>query len=88
MTGKEKEMKMEKMDHDLYIESTDDGSDTYFRTIINGQESFWGVYPIPEKKEHIGSYKSYDPVEGLFVFSSFNFPYLALYKRDKTIFTL
>ena len=50
-------------------------------TILN-QEAFWGVYPIPEMKEHIGSYKSYDPVEGLFVFSSFNFPYLALYKRE------
>ncbi len=88
VTGKEKEMKMEKMDHDLYIESTDDGSDVYFRTMINGQESFWGVYPIPEMKQHIGSYQSYDPVEGLFVFTSFNFPYLALYKRDKTTFTL
>ena len=88
VTDKENEMKMEKMDHNLYIKSTDNGSDAYFRTIIDGQESFWGVYPIPEMKEHIGSYKSYDPVEGLFVFSSFNFPYLALYKREKSTFTL
>lgn len=88
MTDKENEMKMEKMGHDLYITSTDDGSESYFRTVIDGQESFWGVYPIPEVKEHIGGYKSYDPTEGLFVFSSFNFPYLALYKREKSTFTL
>lgn len=88
VTSKENEMKMEKMDNDLYIKYTDDGSDAYFRTIIDGQESFWGVYPIPEMKEHLGSYQSYDPVEGLFVFSSFNFPYLALYKRENLTFTL
>lgn len=88
VTDRENEMKMEKMDHELYIKSTDNGSETYFRTIIDGQESFWGVYPIPEMKVHIGGYTSYDPVEGLFVFSSFNFPYLALYKRENSTFTL
>lgn len=88
LSDKEKEMKMEKVDNELYKKSTDNGSDTYFQTIMNGQESFWGVYPIPEMKEHIGIYESYDSQEGLFVIASFCFPYLALYKRDNSTFTL
>lgn len=88
VSDREQKMKMEKMDHELYIKTTDNGSETYFQTQINGQESFWGAYPIPEMKKHIGIYESYDPVEGLFVVSSFNFPYLALYKKENSTFTL
>ena len=88
ISTKERDLKMNKMDHDLYIKTTDSGSDTYFRTIINGQESFWGVYPISEMKKHVGTYEAYDPQEGLFVVSSFNFPYIALYKREDSTFTL
>lgn len=88
LSDREQKMKMEKMDHELYINTTDDGSETYFRTIMNGQESFWGAYPIPEMKVRVGIYESYDPVEGLFVVSSFSFPYLALYKKENSTFTL
>lgn len=88
VSDKEKEMKMEKMDHEMYISATENGSEMYFKTLINGQKSFWGVYPIQEMKEHIGIYESYDPKEGLFVITSFNFPYLALYKKEDTTFTL
>lgn len=84
----ERKMKMEKMDHELYIETTKNGSETYFRSIIDGHESFWGVYPIPKMKKHIGTYESYDSTKGLFVVSSFRFPYLALYKRENLTFTL
>ena len=88
LSDKEKEMKLEKVDKDLYIKYTENGSENYFRTIINGQESSWGVYPIPEIKEHIGIYESYDPIEGLFLISSFKFPYLALYKKENSTFVL
>lgn len=85
---KEKELRMEKMDREMYIKTTKDGSETYFQTVVNGKESFWGVYPIPELKKHIGMYESYDPVEGMFAVASFNFPYLALYKKENSTFTL
>lgn len=88
ISSREQDLKMDKMDHDIYIKPTKRGSDTYFRTIISGQESFWGVYPIQEMKEHVGIYEAYDPLEGFFVISSFKFPYLALYKRENSTFTL
>lgn len=88
LSEREKNLKMDKLDHELYIKSTDRGSESYFQTLINGEKSFWGVYPIPEMKERVGIYDSYDPIEGLFVITSFNFPYLALYKKENSTFTL
>lgn len=84
----ERELKMEKMDHGMYIETTKNGSETYFRSVIDGHESFCGVYPIPKIKKHIGTYEFYDSTRGLFVVTSFRFPYLALYKRENSVFTL
>ena len=84
----EKELKMEKIDNNLYIKTTDNGADSYFKTLINNKMAYWGVYPIPEMKNHVGSYMSYDPIEELLVFSSFQFPYLALYKKENSTFTL
>lgn len=83
-----KQLKMVKLDSGLYISRTEDGNENYFKSVINEKESYWGVYPVSEVKEHVGGYDAYDAKEGIYVYASFNFPYLALYQRNGDTFQL
>lgn len=84
----EKKLGMIKLDNGLYISETEDGEADYFKLKENDKESTFGVYPISEVKQHVGSYETYDKERGLFVYASFKFPYLALYKKDGDTFRL
>lgn len=52
LSDKEKEMKMEKVDKDLYIKYTENGSENYFRTIIMGK-NHRGVFILSLKLRNI-----------------------------------
>lgn len=79
---------LEKLDNETYLGRTEDGASDYFNSNIAGQASSFGVYPVSSVKQHVGGYKAYDPQEGLLVYTSFQIPYLALYKREGSKFNL
>ncbi|WP_294477334.1 hypothetical protein [uncultured Bacteroides sp.] len=72
----------------VFFGQTEDGSDKYFTVMIDGVKSEFGVYPIPEVKDHVGGYRTYNAESGLMAYCSFQFPYLALYKREGNTFKL
>lgn len=74
--------------HQVFISRTEDGEENYFRCNINGKESAFGVYPVKEVKQHVGGTMSYDSISGYLAYSSFNLPYLSLYKRKGNTFEL
>ena len=84
----EKSLDMGKIDKGVYMANTEDGDVDYFRLNVNGKESTFGVYPVRDVKQHVGGYKAYNPKTGRLVYVSFNFPYIALYKRDGNTFQL
>lgn len=77
---------MSELAEDLYVGTTKDGADTYFEANIQGHTSTFGVYPVPEVKQHIGGVKAYNSEKGLLAFASFRFPYLALYQKTENAF--
>ncbi len=79
---------MAEVEKGVFITQTEDGSNAYFAANVYGKETNFGVYPIPEVKEHVGGYQAYDAQSGLFAYCSFEFPYLALYKRNGDTFEL
>lgn len=79
---------MSKMAQNVYYKTTEDGSEFYFQSCINGKISSFGVYPIREVKQHLGGYEVYDSNRGLFAYTSFTLPYLALYKKQGNDFCL
>lgn len=73
---------------DLYIGSTEEGDEYYFKAILNGKEVKFGNYPIPEVKEHIANERGYNQSRGVLASACSRFPYLALYKNDGKTFSL
>ena len=73
---------------DVFIQKTEDGSEHYFMTTIKGKETTFGVYPIPEVRQHLGGAQAYDSISGFYSYSSYKFPYLALYKKEGNTFQL
>lgn len=88
LTEFEKTLKMNKIDKGVYMANTEDGDADYFRLNVDGKESAFGVYPVREVRQHIGGYKAYNPKTGMLVYVSFQFPYIALYKREGDTFQL
>lgn len=84
----EKSLDMGKIDKGVYMTNTKDGAADYFRLNVNGKESAFGVYPVRDVKQHVGGYKTYNPKTGRLVYVSFQFPYIALYKREGDTFQL
>ncbi len=72
----------------VFMGPTEEGSEAPFAVNIHGKESKFGVYPIREVKRYLGGYRAYDAQSGLFAYCSFDFPYLALYKRKDDTFEL
>lgn len=72
----------------IFVGRTEDGDEHYFNANIYGHESAFGTYPVSSVKQHIGGTMAYDSVSGLLAYSSFNFPYLALYKKKGNSFSL
>lgn len=72
----------------LYIGNTDDGDEHYFNAILHGQNIAFGNYPIPQVKQHIGGEMVYNKARGMLAYSSYRYPYLALYKNDGNSFSL
>lgn len=85
---KSSRLSMSEFSKDVFIGLTDDGETDYFKADVEGRSFTFGVYPIPEMKQHIGGLMTYDPKENLFLYSSSLFPYLALYQRNADTFEL
>lgn len=88
LTEEESMLRMAKMDENVYWERTEDGDEHYFQSCIDGKKSSFGVYPVPEVRQHVGGYQSYDAGRGLVAYTSFEFPYLALYEKREDSFHL
>lgn len=90
LTAHEKESRpsMGEWEEGVFVGMTEDGDASYCKANIQGQESTFGVYPISEIKQHLGGDKAYDAVDGLFLYSSYSIPYLALYKKIGNTFLL
>lgn len=73
---------------DLFIGKTEDGTEYYFNAKLNGQDIDFGNYPIPQVKQHIGGEMAYNRSRNVLAYTSFRFPYLALYKKDGKSFSL
>ena len=84
----DRNIRMAKLDEQLYLTETENGENDYFKVSSNGKKSTFGVYPIREVKHHMGIYKTYDKDRGLLAFGPFNFSYLALYKKEGDNFKL
>lgn len=78
----ERESDFERLDTDVYLDRTEDGDPDYFKSIIGGHASSFGVYPVLSVRQHVGGYKAYDAQEGYLAYTSFQTPYLALYQRE------
>lgn len=72
----------------VFVGKTKDGNASYFTAIINGTQSDFGIYPVREVKQHVGDYQAYDAHSGLLAYSSFQFPYLALYQKEGNTFKM
>lgn len=73
---------------DLYIGITDDDAEHCFEALLHGQASSFGNYPIPQVKQYLGGEREYNASRGVFVYSCYDFPYLALYQQDEDEFSL
>ena len=76
------------LEKNVFVGMTDNGVNDYLKANIYGTESTFGVYPIREVKQHLGGDKAYDAASGFYVCSSYDIPYLALYKKEQNSFKL
>ena len=72
----------------VYIGIADAGAEHCFETLLHGQASSFGNYPIPQVKQYLGGERGYNASRGVFVYSCYDFPYLALYQQDEDKFSL
>lgn len=72
----------------VYIGIADAGAEHCFETLLHGQASSVGNYPIPQVKQYLGGERGYNASRGVFVYSCYDFPYLALYQQDEDKFSL
>lgn len=77
-----------RLEENIYIGNSKDESKDYFEVIIDKQRRTFGLYPVPELKQHIGGYIFYDPIDKFLAFASFRFPYVALYQKNENGFEL
>ena len=73
---------------DVYIGIADVDAEYCFETLLYGQASSFGNYPIPQVKQYLGGEKEYNASRGVFAYSCYDFPYLALYRQDEDKFSL
>lgn len=76
------------LEEKLFFSHTEDGHPSYFKLDNNGEISYFGNYPIKDVLTHLGGNVAYDPVRGYLAYTVWNFPYLALYKKEKGSFVL
>ena len=90
LSAEEKEQRplMNELQKGVFIGTTEDGEEHYFKTNIHGKEGAFGVYPIKEVKQHLGNTLAYDSISGMLACCSFSVPYLALYKKSGDSFKL
>lgn len=79
---------MTELQKGVFIGTTEDGEEHYFKTNIHGKEGAFGVYPIKEVKLHLGNTLAYDSISGMLACCSFSVPYLALYQKSGDSFKL
>lgn len=72
----------------LYIGTTKNGDKSYFKAMVQGKEVEFGKYPIPQAKQHVSGSMAYNQERGVLVYACSRFPYLVLYKRDGSEFSL
>lgn len=80
--------KMTELQHDVFVKRTEDGDEAYFKANIRGHESSFGVYPVKDVREHLGTTLAYDSVSGMLACASFTIPYLSLYQKQGDTFKL
>ena len=71
----------------VYIGIADAGAEHCFETLLHGQTSSFGNYPIPQVKQYLGGERGYNASRGVFVCSCYDFPYLALYQQGEDEFS-
>ena len=54
----DRNIRMAKLDEQLYLTETENGENDYFKVSSNGKKSTFGVYPIREVKHHMGTYNN------------------------------
>lgn len=79
---------MAELQHGLFVGRTEDGDEAYFKANVRGHECTFGVYPVKEVREHLGTTLAYDSVSGMLACASFTIPYLSLYQKEKDGFKL
>ncbi|WP_291528967.1 hypothetical protein [Bacteroides sp. UBA939] len=79
---------MSELSKGVFVGRTEDGDANYFKANIQGQNSVFGVYPVSKVKQHIGGNMAYNPEKRCLVYTSFNFPYIALYQETGNTFKL
>lgn len=79
---------MWELERNLFVGMTEDGDADCLKANIHGRETTFGVYPIREVTQHLAGDKAYDAASGLFVYTSYDIPYLALYKKEQYTFKL
>lgn len=87
-TQREVRPAMTELQHDVFVARTEDGDEAYFKANIRGDESTFGVYPVKEVREHLGTTLAYDSVSGMLACASFTIPYLSLYQKGNDSFKL
>lgn len=80
--------KMTELQHGVFVKRTEDGDEAYFKANIRGRESTFGVYPVKDVREHLGTTLAYDSVSGMLACASFTIPYLSLYQKQGDTFKL
>lgn len=80
--------KMTELQHGVFVKRTEDGDEAYFKANIRGHESSFGVYPVKDVREHLGTTLAYDSVSGMLACASFTIPYLSLYQKQGDTFKL
>lgn len=72
----------------VYIGIAEADAEHCFETLLRGRTFSFGNYPIPEVKRYLGGEKEYNISRGVFVYSCYDFPYLALYQQNEDGFSL
>lgn len=76
------------LEEKMFFSNTRNEHPFYFKLDNNGEISYFGNYPIKKLSIHFGGNIAYDPTTGYLAYATWDFPYLALYKKEKGTFAL
>lgn len=76
------------LEENMYFRNAPDSIPYYFELTVNDNTVYFGNYPIENERFHVGGNIAYDPVKGHLVYATWDFPYMALYQKEKNSFKL